>query len=302
MSTVVDPNEIKGTTARLATLLARLDLGSCVPATVAELVGLGEQIERLGHGLKTEPPPTSPRPTCGAATATVPPRTGWPGTPARPRRMPGGWSRRVGSSRRCRWLPRRSPAGSSPPGRPKPSPAPRTANPGAQSRLIDKAKSGTLRELQDVCRRTRVNAEPDPDAAARQVHAKRSYRSWTDADGITGHLHMTGPMAEIARADNAIRQPRRQGLPRGPRPSPPRAGRGLRLRRHGRAPHPHRPGGGPTGGCGRQDHRPGRPHRPAPRPRRGRGGLRDRRGRPHPRAHRAPLARRRLPRRRRHQG
>ena len=41
----------------------------------------------------------------------------------------------------------------------------RAADPGAQRRLLSKAKDGSLRELQDECRRTRVNAEPDPEAA-----------------------------------------------------------------------------------------------------------------------------------------
>ena len=80
-----------------------------------------------------------------------------------------------------------------------------TADPGAQSRLLGKAKDGSLRELQDECRRTRANAETDPDAAARRAHATRSCRTWTDADGVTGHLHLSGPVAEMARVDNAIR-------------------------------------------------------------------------------------------------
>ena len=79
------------------------------------------------------------------------------------------------------------------------------ADPGAQCRLLDRAKGGSLRELQDECRRTRANAEPDPDAAARRAHAKRSCRTWTDPDGITGHLHLSGPVADMARVDNAIR-------------------------------------------------------------------------------------------------
>ena len=53
MSRTVDPTEIRDTTDRLAHLLSSLDLGSCVPSTLAELVTLGERIERLGHGLKT---------------------------------------------------------------------------------------------------------------------------------------------------------------------------------------------------------------------------------------------------------
>ena len=62
-----------------------------------------------------------------------------------------------------------------------------------------------MRELQDECRRTRVNAESDPEAAQRRAQAKRSCRVWTDADGVTGHLQLSGPVAEVARVDNAIR-------------------------------------------------------------------------------------------------
>ena len=62
-----------------------------------------------------------------------------------------------------------------------------------------------MRELQDECRRTRANAETDPDAAQRRAHAKRSCRTWTDPDGVTGHLHLSGPVAEVARVDNSIR-------------------------------------------------------------------------------------------------
>ena len=61
-----------------------------------------------------------------------------------------------------------------------------------------------LRELQDECRATRTNADPDPEATRARIHAKRSYRTWTDPDG-TGHLHLTGPSDVIARVDNAVR-------------------------------------------------------------------------------------------------
>ena len=50
-----------------------------------------------------------------------------------------------------------------------------------------------------------------PHAAARRAHAKRSCRTWTDADGVTGHLQMSGPVADIARVDNAIRHGAEKG-------------------------------------------------------------------------------------------
>ena len=47
-------------------------------------------------------------------------------------------------------------------------------------------------------------ADPDPEATRARIHAKRSYRTWTDPDG-TGHLHLSGPSDVIARVDNAVR-------------------------------------------------------------------------------------------------
>ena len=77
-------------------------------------------------------------------------------------------------------------------------------DPAAAGRLLESAKGKGLRELQDECRATRTHADPDPEATRARIHAKRSYRSWTDADG-TGHLHLSGPSDVIARLDNAVR-------------------------------------------------------------------------------------------------
>ena len=77
-------------------------------------------------------------------------------------------------------------------------------DPTAAGRLLQSAKGKGLRELQDECRATRTNADPDPEATRARIHAKRSYRTWTDPDG-TGHLHLSGPSDVIARLDNAVR-------------------------------------------------------------------------------------------------
>jgi hypothetical protein len=78
------------------------------------------------------------------------------------------------------------------------------ADPSAAGRLLDSAKGKSLRELQGECRATRTHADPDPDATRARIHAKRSYRTWTDHEG-TGHLHLSGPSDVIARMDNAVR-------------------------------------------------------------------------------------------------
>ena len=234
MSRTVAPTEIRDTTDRLAQRLARLDLGSCVPATLAELVTLGERIERLGHGLKTR------------AAARVAASAEWQGDGDR---SPADWlARHTGTSkadagrlvetgRQLEALP--TVAGAVTRGELSARQAEAIAgaaavDPGAQRRLLESAKAKTLRELQDECRRTRVNAEPDPDAATRRAHAKRSCRIWTDADGVTGHLQLSGPVAEVAGSTTpSATAP--TACSATPGPGPARALRGLRLRRHGRA-------------------------------------------------------------------
>ncbi len=167
MFAVQDPAAVREAAERLDGVLADLDLGLLLPSSLKDLVALGDRIERLGHGLKTR------------AAAKVAQSQVWRGEGDR---SPEDWlARQTGTSA---------------------AEAGRLVDTG---RKLDHAKAKTLRELQDECRRTRANAEADPEAAQRRAHAKRSCRTWTDADGITGHVHMTGPVANIARLDNAIR-------------------------------------------------------------------------------------------------
>ena len=205
MSTAGDPTEIRDATDRLAHVLTQVDLGSCLPSTISELITLGERIERLGHGLTTR------------AAARVADSAVWRGDGDR---SPEEWlARQTGTSkadagrlvdtgRHLEQLPVVAGAvsrGELSARQAEAIAGAAAADPGAQRRLLDRAKGGSLRELQDECKRTRANAEADPEAAVRRAHAKRSCRTWTDADGITGHLHMSGPVAEMARVDNAIR-------------------------------------------------------------------------------------------------
>ncbi|MEO6318560.1 MAG: DUF222 domain-containing protein [Acidimicrobiales bacterium] len=200
-----DPAEVREATERLRVLLAGLDLGLLLPASLKQLVGLGDTIERLGHGLKTR------------AAAKVAQSEVWRGDGDR---SPEDWlarktgistadgGRLVDTGRQIEQLPAVAGAvtrGELSAKQVEAIAGAGAADPGAERRLLEHAKAKTLRELQDECRRTRVNAEKDPDAARRRAHAKRSCRTWTDADGITGHLHMSGPLATIARLDNAIR-------------------------------------------------------------------------------------------------
>ncbi len=205
MSTTVDPTEIRDTTDRLVHRLRRLDLGSCPPASLPELIALGERIERLGHGLKTRAATKVAESAVWRADGDGSPED-WLARQTGTTKAEAG--RLVETGRQLEALPVVAEAvtrGELSARQAEAIAGAAAADPSAQSRLLDRAKGGSLRELQDECRRTRVAADRDPDAAAHRAHAKRSCRTWTDADGITGHLHLSGPVADMARVDNAIR-------------------------------------------------------------------------------------------------
>jgi hypothetical protein len=175
-----------------------------LPATHQELVALGERIERTGRAVKS------------MAAAKVAESTVWRGEGDR---TPEDWlARTTGTSRaeaakelQCgrdlQLVPEVAQAATAGALSVKQAEAIAGAaavDPSAAGRLLQSARGKGLRELQDECRATRTNADPDPEATRAQIHAKRSYRTWTDPDG-TGHLHLTGPSDVIARVDNAVR-------------------------------------------------------------------------------------------------
>jgi len=59
-----------------------------------------------------------------------------------------------------------------------------TADPGAEARLVERARQTSLPELVAECARTKAAAVPDLEARRREIHARRSLRDWTDADGV----------------------------------------------------------------------------------------------------------------------
>jgi hypothetical protein len=66
------------------------------------------------------------------------------------------------------------------------------ADPDAEERLLDTAKSGSLGELRDECARTKANA-CDLEARRRRIHERRCLRSWTDAEGVGNMLLRDNP-------------------------------------------------------------------------------------------------------------
>ena len=205
MSFPQDPTPIAEATRRLGDVVTDLDVGLVLPASLRDLIALGERIERIGYGLKTR------------AAAKIADSELWR---AEGDRSPETWlarqtgttaaeaARLVETGRQLEQLPATAAAvrqGELSAKQAEAIAGAATADPSAERRLLDRAQDATLRELHDDCRRTRANADPDPEATTRRVHARRRYRTWTDADGATGHLHLSGPVATIARIDNAVR-------------------------------------------------------------------------------------------------
>ena len=200
-----DAPPITEATERLAGLVSALDLGAAVPGTCKELVALGERIERTGRTLKA------------MAAAKVAESVVWQGEGDR---SAEDWLARTTGTTRAEAA-RELETGQQLAALPEVAKAavagelsvkqteaiagaaavdPSRAPVGCSTR----ARSKGLRELQNECRATRTNADPDPEATRARIHAKRSYRHWVDPDG-TGHIHLSGPSDTIARIDNAVR-------------------------------------------------------------------------------------------------
>ena len=201
---VHDARRVREAAAVLAAAVAEIDLGSMLPAAHRELVALGERIERTGRTVKS------------MAAAKVAESAAWRGEGDR---TPEDWlARTTGTTRaeaakelQCgrdlQLVPevaRAATAGDLSVKQTEAISGAAAVDPSAAGRLLGSAKAKGLRELQDECRATRTNADPDPDATRARIHAQRSYRTWTDPDG-TGHLHLTGASDVIARVDNAVR-------------------------------------------------------------------------------------------------
>jgi hypothetical protein len=79
------------------------------------------------------------------------------------------------------------------------------ADPTAAERLLGRANSTSLSELQDDCARTKAAARPDLEARRKHIHDHRRARSWTDTDGVWQFRAMGNP-EEGAQVDVALAQ------------------------------------------------------------------------------------------------
>lgn len=77
-------------------------------------------------------------------------------------------------------------------------------NPDCAGRLVDKARTASLRELADEVARARAE-DRDQEQRRQAVRAARSLRSWTNSDG-TWHMHAEGLPEDGARVMAAIRR------------------------------------------------------------------------------------------------
>jgi hypothetical protein len=75
--------------------------------------------------------------------------------------------------------------------------------PGAEERLVTKAKRSSIRELRDECARTRAAADPDAEVRYERIRRERSLRTFTDHDGAW-NLHARGPADAGARIMSAL--------------------------------------------------------------------------------------------------
>lgn len=201
---VQDARRVREATEALAAVVAQIDLASMLPATHRELVALGERIERTGRTVKS------------LAAAKVADTAVWRGEGDRSAeewlaRITGTTRAEAAKELQCgrdlQLVPevaKAATAGALSVTQTEAIAGAAAVDPKAARRLLKSAGKKGLRELQDECRATRTNADPDPEATRAQIHAKRSYRTWTDPDG-TGHLHLSGPSDVIARIDNAVR-------------------------------------------------------------------------------------------------
>jgi hypothetical protein len=76
--------------------------------------------------------------------------------------------------------------------------------PSAQSRLVNAAKTASLRELRDDCQRTKAAADPDRETTQARIHAGRYLRTFTDGEGAW-NLHARGTVAAGARIEAALK-------------------------------------------------------------------------------------------------
>ena len=76
-------------------------------------------------------------------------------------------------------------------------------NPHAQMRLLERARSGNMRELRGEAAKVKAEADPDPDATHHRLHRERRATRHTDDDGAR-QWHLRAPVDELAEFEAEI--------------------------------------------------------------------------------------------------
>jgi hypothetical protein len=74
------------------------------------------------------------------------------------------------------------------------------ANPGAEERLLKKAKRSNLNELRDEALRAKAEADRSGRERHERLHRERRVRRYTDGEGAR-HLDICGPVDEVSRIE-----------------------------------------------------------------------------------------------------
>jgi len=98
-----------------------------------------------------------------------------------------------------------------------------SADPSAERRLLELAGKQSLKELREEADRIRAAADRDAEARRKRIHAERSLRSWTDAQGV-GVMQLRDNPERVAlvmaglqpRADEHFAMARREGRQESP--------------------------------------------------------------------------------------
>ena len=76
-----------------------------------------------------------------------------------------------------------------------------STDPDAEPHLLRLARTSGIKKLREACDRIKAAADPDPEARHARIHASRSWRRWTDADGARcGSYRLTPEAAAIVEA------------------------------------------------------------------------------------------------------
>ena len=79
-----------------------------------------------------------------------------------------------------------------------------TADPAAESSLIEQAQTDGVKGLRNTCAQVKAAAYRDEHARDEAIYQERSLRHWTDEHDGAGHIAIRGPLDTTARIIKAL--------------------------------------------------------------------------------------------------